>query len=108
MPLFWLTAFKNVSLIAEMIQPCDEPILASLIDVKSILLESDPMVSIAWNVCSHSEFYIYSQFSEQLFPFWHIDARRKLNSANIYFWPTNIEGKRKFPFAISELREILL
>lgn len=46
-PLFWLTAFKNVSLIAEMIQPCDEPILASLIDVKSILLESDPMVSIA-------------------------------------------------------------
>lgn len=30
-----------------MIQPCDEPILASLIDVKSILLENDPMVSDA-------------------------------------------------------------
>lgn len=43
-PLFWLKAFKNVPTIAEMIQPCDEPILSYLIDVKSILLEADPMV----------------------------------------------------------------
>lgn len=42
-PDFWLTAFKNVQMISEMIQPCDEPILQHLIDVRTVLLEKDPM-----------------------------------------------------------------
>lgn len=45
-PAFWLTAFKNVQMISEMIQPCDEPILQHLIDVRTELLEKDPMVRI--------------------------------------------------------------
>ncbi|XP_065201111.1 nucleosome assembly protein 1-like 1 [Planococcus citri] len=42
-PAFWLTAFKNVQMISEMIQPCDEPILQHLIDVRTVLLEKEPM-----------------------------------------------------------------
>lgn len=36
-PEFWLTVFKNVDIIAEMIQDHDEPILKHLIDVKLLL-----------------------------------------------------------------------
>ena len=38
-PDFWLTIFKNVSLLAEMVQPHDEPILKHLIDIKVIFVE---------------------------------------------------------------------
>jgi nucleosome assembly protein 1-like 1 len=41
-PDFWLTILKNTSLISDMIQPHDEPILSHLTDVKVYLLE-DPM-----------------------------------------------------------------
>lgn len=40
---FWLTVFKNVSLLADMIQDHDEPILKHLIDIKTVLTE-EPMV----------------------------------------------------------------
>lgn len=43
-PEFWLTIFKNVGILAEMVQEHDEPILKHLIDVKVILLKADPMV----------------------------------------------------------------
>lgn len=43
-PEFWLTIFKNVSLLAEMVQPHDEPILKHLTDIKVHFVE-DPMVS---------------------------------------------------------------
>lgn len=42
-PDFWLTILKNTSLISDMIQPHDEPILSHLTDVKVYLLE-EPMV----------------------------------------------------------------
>lgn len=43
-PDFWLTIFKNVTLLAEMVQPHDEPILKHLVDIKVIFVEQ-PMVS---------------------------------------------------------------
>ncbi|XP_012287265.1 nucleosome assembly protein 1-like 1 [Orussus abietinus] len=42
-PEFWLTIFKNISMLAEMVQEHDEPILKHLYDVKVIFLESNPM-----------------------------------------------------------------
>jgi len=41
-PEFWLTIFKNVELLADMIQDHDEPILKHLTDIKVHYLE-DPM-----------------------------------------------------------------
>lgn len=43
-PEFWLTIFKNVGMLAEMVQEHDEPILKHLYDVKVIFLENNPMV----------------------------------------------------------------
>lgn len=43
-PEFWLTIFKNVGTLAEMVQEHDEPILKHLYDIKVIFLESNPMV----------------------------------------------------------------
>lgn len=43
---FWLTAFKNVELLASMIQEHDEPILECLTDVK-VQFSAQPMVSTA-------------------------------------------------------------
>ncbi|XP_077285445.1 nucleosome assembly protein 1-like 1-B isoform X2 [Arctopsyche grandis] len=42
-PGFWLTIFKNVSMLADMVQEHDEPILECLEDIKVIMLEKDPM-----------------------------------------------------------------
>ncbi|KAL3842354.1 hypothetical protein ACJMK2_020378 [Sinanodonta woodiana] len=42
-PQFWLTIFKNVDMLSEMIQEHDEPILKHLQDVKAIFSEKDPM-----------------------------------------------------------------
>ncbi|KAK0083322.1 hypothetical protein PV325_008959 [Microctonus aethiopoides] len=42
-PDFWLTIFKNVGMLAEMVQEHDEPILKHLYDIKVLFLESDPM-----------------------------------------------------------------
>lgn len=44
-PDFWLTIFKNVAMLAEMVQEHDEPILKHLQDIKVIFSESNPMVS---------------------------------------------------------------
>jgi hypothetical protein len=44
-PNFWLTIFKNVQMLSEMVQEHDEPILKHLFDIKVIFLESNPMVS---------------------------------------------------------------
>ena len=38
-PDFWLTIFKNVSPLSDMVQEHDEPILKHLIDIKTILVE---------------------------------------------------------------------
>lgn len=42
-PDFWLTIFKNVGTLADMVQEHDEPILKHLNDVKVKFLESNPM-----------------------------------------------------------------
>jgi len=44
-PDFWLTIFKNVGTLADMVQEHDEPILKHLSDIKVKFLESNPMVS---------------------------------------------------------------
>lgn len=49
-PDFWLTILKNTSLISDMIQPHDEPILSHLTDIKVYLLE-EPMVILTVNFC---------------------------------------------------------
>jgi nucleosome assembly protein 1-like 1 len=41
-PDFWLTIFKSVELLSDMVQPHDEPILRKLLDVK-IIYEETPM-----------------------------------------------------------------
>lgn len=42
-PQFWLTTFKNVDMLSEMIQDHDEPILKHLQEVKVKFSQSDPM-----------------------------------------------------------------
>ena len=42
-PSFWLTIFKNVDMLAEMVQEHDEAILESLQDIKVKFSEKDPM-----------------------------------------------------------------
>lgn len=44
-PDFWLTIFKNVSTLADMVQEHDEPILKHLSDVRVKFLDKNPMVS---------------------------------------------------------------
>ncbi|XP_043667593.1 nucleosome assembly protein 1-like 1-B isoform X2 [Vespula pensylvanica] len=42
-PAFWLTIFKNVGMLADMVQEHDEPILTHLYDIKVKFLKSNPM-----------------------------------------------------------------
>jgi len=42
-PSFWLTIFKNVEMLAEMVQDADEPVLESLTDITVTFTEKDPM-----------------------------------------------------------------
>jgi len=42
-PSFWLTIFKNVEMLAEMVQEADEPVLEKLQDITVTFSESSPM-----------------------------------------------------------------
>jgi len=42
-PSFWLTIFKNVDMLSEMVQEHDEPILTHLQDIKVIIHDKDPV-----------------------------------------------------------------
>uniref|UniRef100_A0A2C9KDK7 Uncharacterized protein n=1 Tax=Biomphalaria glabrata TaxID=6526 RepID=A0A2C9KDK7_BIOGL len=42
-PSFWLTIFKNVEMLSEMVQEHDEPILTHLQDIKVVIHEKDPV-----------------------------------------------------------------
>lgn len=43
-PEFWLTVFKNVDMLNDMVQEHDEPILKHLNDIKVKFSKADPMV----------------------------------------------------------------
>ena len=53
-PEFWLTIFKNVDMLQEMVQEHDEPVLAALTDVKVTFSdgssEANPMVNYSWTL----------------------------------------------------------
>jgi len=42
-PSFWLTIFKNVDMLSEMVQEHDEPILTHLQDIKILIHDKDPV-----------------------------------------------------------------
>lgn len=44
-PFFWLTIFKNVDMLNDMVHPHDEPVLKHLIDIEVEFIENNPMVS---------------------------------------------------------------
>ena len=50
-PEFWLTIFKNVDMLQEMVQEHDEPVLAKLADVKVTFSDgsTQPMVRVLFN-----------------------------------------------------------
>ena len=52
-PEFWLTIFKNVELLQEMVQEHDEAVLKSLYDI-TVTFNKDPMVSHEVPCCSLS------------------------------------------------------
>ena len=43
-PEFWLTIFKNVDMLADMVQEHDEPVLKHLQDIKVNFHKTNPMV----------------------------------------------------------------
>ncbi|XP_023029094.1 nucleosome assembly protein 1-like 1 [Leptinotarsa decemlineata] len=55
-PEFWLTIFRNVNLLSEMVQPHDVPILKHLTDIKTICKE-DPMSFILEFHFSPNEYF---------------------------------------------------
>jgi len=56
-PEFWLTVFKNVEMLAEMVQDNDEPILRHLEDITLKLLDNNPMGFILEFHFSPNEFF---------------------------------------------------
>ncbi|KAH0951729.1 hypothetical protein HN011_001707 [Eciton burchellii] len=64
-PDFWLTIFKNVGTLADMVQEHDEPILKHLIDVKVKFLESNPMGFILEFHFSPNEYFSNSVLTKE-------------------------------------------
>uniref|UniRef100_A0A0A9YAS1 Nucleosome assembly protein 1-like 4 n=1 Tax=Lygus hesperus TaxID=30085 RepID=A0A0A9YAS1_LYGHE len=56
-PYFWLTIFKNVDLLNDMVEPHDEPVLKHLTDIEVEFLENDPMGFVLKFVFSPNEFF---------------------------------------------------
>ncbi|XP_044747698.1 nucleosome assembly protein 1-like 1-A [Coccinella septempunctata] len=65
-PEFWLTILKNCRILAEMVQPHDEPILKHLIDIKSIC-EVDPMIFTLEFHFSPNEYFTNSVLEKKYF-----------------------------------------
>ncbi|KAK3917424.1 Nucleosome assembly protein 1-like 4 [Frankliniella fusca] len=64
-PDFWLTIFKNVALLSEMVEEHDEPILKHLIDIQVILLEKDPMGFVLEFHFSPNEYFTNSVLTKE-------------------------------------------
>lgn len=55
-PEFWLTIFRNCSLLSEMVQPCDFPILEHLTDIKTFCKEEPMSFSLEFHFSSNEYF----------------------------------------------------
>ncbi|XP_051172386.1 nucleosome assembly protein 1-like 1 isoform X1 [Leptopilina boulardi] len=64
-PDFWLTIFKNVGMLADIVQEHDEPILKHLYDVKVIFLEKDPMGFVLEFHFEHNEYFTNSVLTKE-------------------------------------------
>lgn len=64
-PEFWLTIFKNVALLSEMVEEHDEPILRHLIDIQVILLEKNPMGFVLEFHFSPNEYFSNSVLTKE-------------------------------------------
>ncbi|XP_063979587.1 nucleosome assembly protein 1-like 1 isoform X1 [Diachasmimorpha longicaudata] len=64
-PDFWLTIFKNVGMLADMVQEHDEPILKHLYDIKVMFLESNPMGFILEFHFEPNEYFSNSVLSKE-------------------------------------------
>ncbi|KAF6216282.1 hypothetical protein GE061_000622 [Apolygus lucorum] len=56
-PFFWLTIFKNVDLLNDMIEPHDEPVLKHLIDIEVECLGNESMGFVLKFVFSSNEYF---------------------------------------------------
>ncbi|CAG9854139.1 unnamed protein product [Phyllotreta striolata] len=63
-PDFWLTIFRNVCLLSEMVQPHDVPILKHLVDIKTIIKEN-PMNFILEFHFSPNEYFTNSVLTKE-------------------------------------------
>lgn len=64
-PDFWLTIFKNVAMLAELLQEHDEPILKHLYDINVIFLEKDPMGFVLEFHFSSNEYFSNSVLTKE-------------------------------------------
>lgn len=63
-PEFWYTIFKNVGLLAEMIQEHDDPIMKHLIDIRVLFLR-DPMGFVLEFHFSENEYFVNSVLTKE-------------------------------------------
>jgi len=59
-PCFWLTIFKNVEMLAEMVQEADEPVLEKLKDITVTFTESKPMGFVLYFHFDKNDFFTNS------------------------------------------------
>ncbi|XP_011499909.1 PREDICTED: nucleosome assembly protein 1-like 1 [Ceratosolen solmsi marchali] len=64
-PNFWLTIFKNVAMLADMLQEYDEPIFKHLYDINVIFLEKDPMGFVLEFHFSPNEYFSNSVLTKE-------------------------------------------
>ena len=66
-PEFWLTIFKNVDMLQEMVQEADEPVLKKLQDI-TVTFSENPMVKISrQNSLIFTKKFLFSVKSQCLF-----------------------------------------
>ncbi|XP_043488691.1 nucleosome assembly protein 1-like 1-B isoform X1 [Polistes fuscatus] len=64
-PAFWVTIFKNVGMLADMVQEHDEPILLHLNDIKVKFLKSNPMGFILEFYFEPNEYFTNSVLTKE-------------------------------------------
>lgn len=75
-PEFWLTIFRNVEMLSDMVQEHDVPILKSLTDIK-VEMTTQPMVSFVMNLSVKSSTisqYVYVCFNIKFLLLFHRDS----------------------------------